>query len=200
LPRHRGPDPYFAALFAGDEVTGVTAHRLEREYDTGAILGHATLPINPTWNAWKLAKALDRPSLQLLRRTAMAFAKGTPPKELPQDPALVTEANAPTDDDLALDLHASCNELLRLIRAAAPWPGAFVDLGHVSVVVSRAVVDPHAPRALAPGDATIHAGSLYLCAADGTLRVTSGRLEGAEDDDDVDGATLAAQVEAAPRA
>src|SRR5262249_3710263 len=56
LPRHRGPDPYFWAIDLGDEVTGVTAHRLAAEYDTGAILGSRTLPIDPAWNAWTLAK------------------------------------------------------------------------------------------------------------------------------------------------
>src|SRR5262245_30885561 len=34
LPRHRGPDPYFAAIDQGDEETGVTIHRIEEEYDT----------------------------------------------------------------------------------------------------------------------------------------------------------------------
>ncbi len=67
LPRHRGPDPCFWAIDAGDEVTGVTAHRLAAEYDTGDILGRRELRIDPSWNGWTLARALDRPSLSLLR-------------------------------------------------------------------------------------------------------------------------------------
>src|SRR5258708_4981383 len=59
LPRHRGPDPYFWAIDSGDEVTGVTAHMLEPAYDTGAILRQVPLRIDPTWNAWTLAKKLD---------------------------------------------------------------------------------------------------------------------------------------------
>jgi methionyl-tRNA formyltransferase len=38
LPRHRGADPYFWAIDSGDEVTGVTAHMLDAEYDEGAVL------------------------------------------------------------------------------------------------------------------------------------------------------------------
>ncbi len=59
LPRYRGPDPYFWAIDAGDTLTGVTAHVLESEYDTGPILGQTPVRIEPAWNAWQLAKALD---------------------------------------------------------------------------------------------------------------------------------------------
>ncbi len=67
LPRPRGPDPYFWAIDAGDSTTGVTAHLLDAEYDTGPILAQRAIAIDPGWNAWKLAKALDRPRLLLLR-------------------------------------------------------------------------------------------------------------------------------------
>ena len=52
LPRHRGPDPYFWAIESGDLETGVTAHRLEEEYDTGAILAQRRLAIDASWNSW----------------------------------------------------------------------------------------------------------------------------------------------------
>ena len=46
LPRPQsGPDPYFAAIDAGDEVTGVTVHRIEADYDTGAILAARNVTI-----------------------------------------------------------------------------------------------------------------------------------------------------------
>ncbi|MCL2822924.1 MAG: hypothetical protein FWD57_02940 [Polyangiaceae bacterium] len=57
LPRHRGPDPYYAAIDAGDLVSGVTVHRIDENYDTGAVLDQESLNIGPTWNAWQLAKA-----------------------------------------------------------------------------------------------------------------------------------------------
>src|SRR5580658_2078483 len=96
LPRHRGPDPSFWAIDAGDEVTGVTAHRLEVEYDTGAILAQRTLPIDPAWNGWRLARALDRPSLGLLRQVVQAHAEGRPPAGRSQDEAQATAAPEPS--------------------------------------------------------------------------------------------------------
>src|SRR5262249_42535504 len=97
LPRYRGPDPYFATIDSGDAVTGVTAHRLAAEYDTGAILGRRMLAIDSNWNAWQLAKKLDRPSLALLGETAQHFAdalagRAPAPREEPQDETAATEA------------------------------------------------------------------------------------------------------------
>src|SRR5262249_12948942 len=45
LPRHRGPNPYFWSIDAGDERAGVTVHRLTAEYDTGVMLGSRSLAI-----------------------------------------------------------------------------------------------------------------------------------------------------------
>ncbi len=61
LPRHRGPDPYFWTILHGDAESGVTAHRLADDYDTGAVLGQRRLAVEPSWTAFRLAKALDRP-------------------------------------------------------------------------------------------------------------------------------------------
>ena len=98
LPRHRGPDPTFWAIDSGDEETGVTAHLIDDAYDTGAILGQKRIAIEPSWNAWTLAKKLDRPSLSLLRETALAYARGAPPPPTPQDESVATEAPMPDDD------------------------------------------------------------------------------------------------------
>ena len=64
LPRHRGPNPYFWSIERGNELTGVTVHRLSEEYDVGPMLGSLALPVGER-DAWQLARALDRPSLSL---------------------------------------------------------------------------------------------------------------------------------------
>ena len=179
LPRHRGPDPYFAALDAGDTVTGVTAHRLDVEYDTGAMLGREELGIDPSWDAWTLARKLDRPSLRVLRRVAAAFADDPATvREMPQDEAQATHAPAPSEEDLELDLRAtSAERALRRIRAAAPWPGAWFGVGEESVVVERAMVAAAAP-ALAAGELAVTAdGAVLLGCREGALRIDRVRLE-----------------------
>lgn len=175
LPRHRGPDPYFAAIDAGDDVTGVTAHRLEAEYDTGRMLDAETLRIDPAWSAWTLARKLDRPSLRVLRRVVKALETGAV-TEREQDEAAATQAPEPTEAELELDVTTMSPErALRRVRAAAPWPGAFFFAGDTCVVVERARIGEHGP-ALAPGELAAHAGCVWLGLPGGALTLKRIRL------------------------
>ena len=83
LPRHRGPDPYFWAIDSGDHETGVTVHRLTERYDDGDVLASSRLVIGNR-DAWQLARALDRPSLVLLREAVRSFVGGMPPMGAPK--------------------------------------------------------------------------------------------------------------------
>ncbi|MEO8796641.1 MAG: formyltransferase family protein [Polyangiaceae bacterium] len=177
LPRHRGPDPYFWAIDAGDAVTGVTAHRLEEAYDTGATLGARELAIDPKWNAWTLAKKLDRPSLALLRETAKAFASGRPPREEKQDEASATAAPAPADEDLELSFEWPAERILRRIRAASPWPGAYFDVSGTLLTIVRADIAPEVPKALAPGEAAVVDGRVLVRTGEGAIVVHEARRE-----------------------
>ncbi len=195
LPRHRGPDPFFWAIDAGDDVTGVTAHLLDDEYDTGATLGRRALPIDPSWDAWKLARALDRPSLALLRETVLAYANGTPPVPETQDEALATLAPRPTEDDLELRWSWETSRILRRVRAAAPWPGAFTEIHDETVIVTRASGTELYPRALFPGEAIVRDdGVAIVRSGDGAIELLAGRLEHAEGDEELDAAGLSARV------
>lgn len=181
LPRHRGPDPYFWAIASGDRETGVTVHRLDDTYDTGAMLAWRTLTIDDDDDAWSLARRLDRPSLALLREVVGRFAEGDIPADVAQDDARATEAPAPSDDDLALDPRAGIAPLLRRIRAAAPWPGASMSVGETTLLVHKAARIGDAPRALGCGEVTVDAGGrVILGTSDGAAQILSATLDGGD--------------------
>ncbi len=196
LPRHRGPDPYFWAIDRGDAKTGVTAHLLEREYDTGAILAQRALAIEPAWNAWTLAKKLDRPSLALLRQVVGQWAAGAPPRPRAQPARGVTAAPAPTDDELELRWRWSADRIVRRVRAAAPWPGAFTELAGTTVVLTAVEATPRFPRALRSGEAAVRDdGAVVVRAGDVAVRLVAGRRE--DDESVLDEAAFRALVRAA---
>jgi methionyl-tRNA formyltransferase len=195
LPRHRGADPYFAAIDAGDTVTGVTVHRIAAEYDTGAILATRRLAIDSRWNAWQLARALDRPSLALLREVVGRFARGEPISESPQDETLATRADAPSEEDCALRWDWPAERIVRRIRALAPVPGAFTEIGGAIVVVTEAHATERFPRVLVPGEAAVVDGRVVVRAGDGAVTLDAGQI----DDEPADAETLARLVDRARR-
>jgi methionyl-tRNA formyltransferase len=183
LPRHRGPDPYFWAIESGDDETGVTAHRLDATYDTGPILAQRRLVIDPAWDAWTLARRLDRPSLAVLREVVRGFARGSPPPAIPQDEAQATLAPEPDERLLGLSFRVEAARVVRRVRAAAPWPGAFTEIGDALATVTRARVTSDYPRALLPGEAAVRSdGVAVIRTADAAVELLAGR--------DEDGATL----------
>ena len=175
LPRWRGPDPCFHAIDAGDVETGVTAHRIASEYDTGAILGQRRVTIDPGWDGWALARALDGPSLSLMLETVTAIGEGAV-IDTPQDEGAVTMAPAPTEAELELDFKQPADAIVRRVRAAAPYPGAWTFLGEEAVVVTRAEIAMDVPRVLEPGEAAVVGGRVVVRAADTGVALVRGRV------------------------
>lgn len=197
LPRWRGPDPYFHAIAAGDRTTGVTLHRLDASYDTGAVVAQVPLDIHPDDTAWTLARRLDRPSLGLLVTCADVLAAGLALPGVPQDDALATEAPRPGEDELALRFaHDDAEALCRRVRAAAPEPGASVLLEETLVTVQRARPwDGAFPSALRPGEAFLAPEGVVVRAAKGGVLLERVRVEDDEGERVLEGHAVAALLE-----
>jgi methionyl-tRNA formyltransferase len=170
LPRWRGPDPYFWAIRSGDPETGVSLHQLLPEYDTGGVLQQERLAIDPAENAWSLARRLDRLGLPLLVEAARRLSLRQPWPAVAQDPQRVTLAPRPDDEALAIDWSQPADEILRLVRAAAPYPGASAELGSASVeLLSARLVPGGLPDALEPAEAVLIGGEVAVQTGRGGL-------------------------------
>jgi methionyl-tRNA formyltransferase len=179
LPRHRGPDPTYWAIASGDEETGVTVHRLAEDYDTGEILAQEQLRIDPSWNAWLLARALDRPSLRLLRSTVARFARGERVEGAPQDPTLATQAPFLDDAGCAIPWTWPTARVLLHVRALAPAPGAWTEVDGALVTVLRATNAVTYPRVLAPGEGVALGERVLVRTGDGAVELLEAEIDGA---------------------
>ncbi len=195
LPRHRGPDPFFWAIDQGDDRTGVTLHHLEADYDTGDTVWQEDFGGEELRkaNAWRLAKALDRPSLRLLRRAALELSRGGTLPRHAQDETSATWAPAPTGDLLKCPWAESSERVLRRVRALSPEPGVALEVAGLRFELLRAVEDTHVARALLPGEAQIVEGVVRIRTGDGGILLQRARLESGEE---VDGSQLAELVSA----
>ena len=188
LPRHRGPNPYFWAIDCGDREAGVTLHTLAPEYDTGTILLQRAIPVGER-NSWQLARALDRPSLALLREGVGRFARSQPPTPAEQDESAATWAPEPTGRELSVDWSWSTARVLQRIRAISPVPGLAVEVAELRFFVIRAKQAADFVHALQAGEAAVigQPGTLIIRTGDGAIAVERALLDetgDAEADDD----------------
>jgi methionyl-tRNA formyltransferase len=156
----------------------VTVHRIEADYDTGAILATRNVEIAESWNAWQLARRLDRPSLSLLRETVAKLSAGEPIAERSQDEAGATWAPLPSLSDCALRWSWTTAKLLRRIRALSPVPGAFTEIQGLMLTILAARPAADYPRALASGEAAVVGRTAVIRTADGAVALIRGEIEG----------------------
>ncbi len=175
LPRHRGPNPYFAAIDAGDGETGVSIHRLTPEYDKGNVLATESLSVGAS-DAWRLARRLDRPSLRMLRATVGRMASGETLSEVVQDEELATWAPEPTGELLRVDWRWSSERIARRVRALSPVPGLALEISTLKFFALEVEPTNDYPRALAPGETAVEKSSVVLRTGDGALRIVRAQL------------------------
>jgi methionyl-tRNA formyltransferase len=181
LPRHRGPNPFFGAIDAGDVVTGVTVHRLTERYDEGDALATEELAVGGR-DAWQLARALDRPSLRLLRRVVRDAASGAVLRGTPQLEADVTWAKEPDGEMLRADFRWSTERVLQRVRALSPVPGLAIAIRGVDLFVTDATATTDFPAALIAGEAAVR-DSVVIRTGDGAIVVTRATVIDAETED-----------------
>jgi methionyl-tRNA formyltransferase len=193
LPRHRGPDPYFAAIDAGDLLTGVSVHRLDVEYDTGPVLAREIMPLEGVDSA-ELARALDRPSLRLLRASVGALGRGELFTEQPQAASDATLAPRPSEAQRRIDFRWCTERVLRRLRALAPVPGVALEIRKLRFFATRAVRVDDVPFALDAGEAELDETRVCIRTGDAAIRIERAELESGETVDGRDLARLLAQA------
>jgi methionyl-tRNA formyltransferase len=123
LPRWRGAAPIQRALLAGDKETGVCTMRVAKEMDAGAILGVASVEVEPRDNSESLHDRLAEAGGRLLAETLGQLERNEA-EEREQDPALVTWADKLTKEEAPLDWGAPAKALDLRVRGLRPWPVA----------------------------------------------------------------------------
>lgn len=160
LPAYRGPDPFFWQFYNGEPAIGLTFHRMDGSFDTGAILAQGSAPIGPDDTPDDaMAHILEIAPALLVSALAKVIA-GDP--GTPQDPARASYAPVPTLDDRTIDWTRTATQIYNQVRACV-GSGALATIGGEVHLV-------HAAR-LAPEFQTsgVEPGSLILTTESGSL-------------------------------
>lgn len=141
LPRHRGPNPFSAAILSGDEETGVTFHIIDPGIDTGDIVAQYRLPIKPTACAVELhrkcAVLAGEHIVEVLEKIDAEGLHGTP-----QDCSLATYEKSMTKEQATIDWSQTAAEIGRHVRACVPTCMARFPYKGRTVFIYAASPDP----------------------------------------------------------
>ncbi len=126
LPKYRGPNPYIHVILNDEHESGVTFHKMDVNYDTGAIVHQASVPVlqNDTGMSLKLRCCdLAQQEIQLLLKDF---------KRKYSNPVSQDEKKATYQPQLSL-LETILNfeketsdQIDKRIRALTPWTKTFI--------------------------------------------------------------------------
>ncbi len=165
LPRWRGASPVQAAILAGDAETGVATMRMEEGLDTGPVYLERRVKIGARETAGELSARLAVLGGALLVETLSGLAAGTlAPRPQAGEPTVCRPIRR---EDALVDWERPADEILRRLRAFAPWPGLYTFLAGERIKILEAEPGPSGGGA-APGTFELSAGDLVVAAGGGS--------------------------------
>ena len=169
LPRHRGASPVQRAIMEGDEMTGVTLMYMEEGLDTGDMIAKKETEVGRKTTV-ELFSELAVLGGELLVSKLPDIERGTN-ERVKQDDSIATYAAQLSKEDGLINFDDSPEKIERLVRAAAPWPGAYTYLGGEMLKIWAA--EPLADEAGAANGTVVAAGKsgIDIAAGGRILRV-----------------------------
>ena len=138
LPRWRGAAPVERAVLAGDAETGVCVMQIEKGLDTGDVYACVSTAIDPDETAGELRQRLVALGTELLVATVPDLPTLTANPQVGEP----TRADKLTVEEFELDFTHPPDELVRVVRAGNPRPGAWTTVDGRRLKIWRArVVD-----------------------------------------------------------
>ena len=188
LPKYRGPSPIVSALINGDEETGVTIMKINKELDTGNIFAQTRFKINASDNHEFLEKKIIEIGAPLLISILKLIEKGLI-DSYPQagNPSYTKVFKK---EDNKINWAKSSFEIRNKIRAFSPEPGAFTFLNNQRIKILNAseyfgtgedlkkllASEKYQPGSIIFADKTN--GLIIRCGGNEAIRILDLKLEG----------------------
>lgn len=179
LPQYRGRVPVNWAIIHGATETGATLHRMTVKPDAGAIVAQQAVPILCDDTAGEVMRKVTCAAEVTLHRTLPGLIDGSA-QCTPQDLTQGGYFGGRRAEDGRIDWSQSAAAIHNLIRAVAPpYPGAYTEVGGVSLRILRSrVLDGTTP---AGERSVLHCSAASCrvdCAGGGTLTLLAIELDG----------------------
>lgn len=169
LPAWRGAAPVQHAIINGDELTGVTAFRIDKGLDTGPVLGTVSTQITQHENAGELLERLTQMGSMLMLQLLDGLAAGqvTAHEQSPHD---ISYAPKISTEDARINWSHPGLAVVRRIRGMSPAPGAWTMHGDERIKIGQAELALEVTD-LGPGQIRIANGKVFVGTASQAIEV-----------------------------
>ncbi|PWN07460.1 methionyl-tRNA formyltransferase [Rhodohalobacter mucosus] len=137
LPKYRGRTPHVWSIINGETKTGVTAHVIDTNCDTGDVVKQVEVPIEKDDTGATILKKFEKIYPELLF-SVIEEAQSDDLKRVKQDNSKATFFGKRTPDDGLINWSWHKERIRNWVRAQAnPYPGAFSLLNGERVIVDE---------------------------------------------------------------
>ncbi len=168
LPDYRGAAPINWAIINGDSFSGVTTFFLDKDIDTGAIIGSQRVEIPEDYTAGDLHDSLMKVGAQLVVQSIERIA-AEEVDAIAQSTIIDSQMRpAPKifKDDCRIDWSSSCSTIHNKVRGLSPYPAAWCELKGVAFKIFKTQIEP-AQHSHTFGEILSDSKSYIKIAADG---------------------------------
>lgn len=143
LPKYRGRTPHVWAIINNEEFTGITAHILDENCDTGDILEQKTIPIDKRDTGADILLKFQKEYPILIKNVLTAIEKNII-NPTAQNEIFATYFGKRTPEDGEIDWNWHKERINNWIRAQAyPYPGAFTFQGTEKIIIDEIDFDSY---------------------------------------------------------
>jgi len=177
LPKYRGRTPHVWAIINNEKVTGISAHVIDEDCDTGDILEQVKVVIEDyDTGASILNKFEDK--YPTIIKTVLSNIQEQQVSRMPQEKYLATYFGKRTPEDGQIDWNWQRERIRNWVRAqAAPYPGAFSWYGNKKVIIDEVVFDEFGFKQKMENGLILTVDPLRVKTPNGVLKVTKTRLK-----------------------
>tara|TARA_B100000674_G_C37870510_1_gene929251 strand:+ start:71 stop:1000 length:930 start_codon:yes stop_codon:yes gene_type:complete len=175
LPKYRGAAPIQRSILNGDKVTGISTFIIDKDIDTGNVILQKELSIGGK-NFGQIHDELSKMGASLVINSINHIVQKKP---LFEQQGSYTYAPKIKKDETQINWHLSSTNIINLIRAFSPTPGAFSYLNDKRVRIYEAIKSLDFECSLAPGEISIlNKKKLLIGSIDSPIEIKQLQLEG----------------------
>ncbi|GMA39890.1 methionyl-tRNA formyltransferase [Mobilicoccus caccae] len=178
LPAWRGAAPVQHSLIAGEAETGACTFLLEEGLDTGPILDHLRVDVDPDETAGEVLSRLAVAGARLLVSTLDALEDGTAtPQAQEGEPSYAPKL---TREDARIHWADPARAVRNRVRGCTPAPGAWTMFrgAPLKVLATSEAGPERAGATLAPGEIEAGRAHVLVGTGDGPIELTTVQPQG----------------------